>query len=898
MNQLTKYNLLAKNVDEFHFKLAYSNFQEEHYKEARNSFFEIKDGTSIYAPAALYYYSHIAYEEKSYQAALEGFEKLVLLENFQQIAQNYIVQIYYRLGRFQEVIEKGPTYLKTATGSTLLEMNHLIGDAYFALNKFDESVPFLEEYNNNVKTKREDDYQLAYAYYKSSTFEKAIKLFDKITRIKDSLGQISFYHVGECYLKLKNIGSARTAFEQASVITYNPKIQEDALYNYAILSYKLDINPYDEAIEALELYLEKYPNSDRKKEVYEYLLNVYTSTNNYALALKSLDKIVDKDLRLKAAYQLISFNQGIDYFQKSNFDLAIKAFDLVSKYNIEDYITNEAIYWTAESHYQLKKHDKAITLFKQYISSPGTATYDRRKDALYNVAYAYLSKTKYADAIEYFRLYLQESNNADKAQKADVYLRLGDCYYTTKQNDLAIKNYEECLKLDFKNQDQALYYLAKTYGYKNEIESKIKSLLDLINNFPKSKFIILSIYDVGLSYRFKNEDVNAKKYFELLIKDYPKSPLIKDAQIEIADIYYKAKNYVKAEENYLIVLKDNEGNRSTCSKAIKGIVEIYKAQRQPEKVESLIAAYPCADFTLDDQEEVYYNSAIEPYMDSSYQETIPEFEKYLAKFPKGKYVTEIKSYLANCFFNLKQEEKAIKIYEEILTKPITDFTELAAIRTSKFYYNASKFKEAVPFYIKLEKISSKPDVIYNAQIGVMRCHFLLESWNEALEYATIVLNYSLLNTTIKIEAEFVKAMSLYRLEKFDEAKTNLEWVIKNTTSIFSAEALYSISEMYFKKNELTKAEDQIKLLLKMKPTYDFWIAKGLILQTKVLVAKKDYFQAEYTIKSVVDHYPIQTDGILTDANQLWDEIMQLKSKPKQVIEPATTIIEIKENDKK
>jgi tetratricopeptide (TPR) repeat protein len=897
-NQLSKYDIEKSNIEEFQFKLAYSNFQEKKIKEARDGFYEVKDGTSIFAPPALYYFSHIAYEEKSYKVALEGFEKLVLNENFKQISQNYIIQINYRLGKYEEVISKGPIYLKDASGTTLLEMNHLIGDAFFALGKFDESVPFLEEYNNNVKTKRQDDYQLAYAYYKSTFYEKAVNLFDKIVRTKDSLAQISYYHIAECYLKLKNNVNARTAFEQASVLTFSPKIQEDALYNYAILSYKLDINPYDEAIEALELYLLKYPNSDRKKEVYEYLLNVYTSTKNYGLALKSLDKISDKNHRLKAAYQMIAYNQGVDLFQKSNFEGAINAFALVSKYNINDQTTADALYWTAESQYYLKKYDKAITLFKQYISTPGTAVDSKRKDALYNIGYAYLTKAKFNDAIEYFRLYLQETNNNDKTQKADVYLRLADCYYTTKQNDLAIKNYQECLNLDFKNQDQALYYLSKTYGYKNEMDLKIKHLLDLINNFPKSKYIILSIHEVALSYRFKNDDSKALKYFEQLLKDHPNSPLVKDAQIEIADIYYKNKDYQKAEEAFLKILNDNEGNRTTCAKAIKGIVEIYKAQRVPEKVEPLLVKYPCADFTIDDQEELYYNSAIEPYMDSSYQESVTELEKYLKKFPKGKYLIEIKSYLANCHYQLKQEEKAIAIYEELIEKPLTDFTEIAAIRVSKYYYNNSKYKEALPNYKKLEKISSKPDVIFNAKLGVMRCQFLLEAWNEALEYSNKILTYTQLNQTIKLEAEFAKAISQYRLEKYEDAKKSLEWIVKNTTSIFAAEAKYTIAELAFKQNDLPKAEEEIKSLLKMKPSYDYWIAKALILQTKILMTKKDYFQAEYTIKSVVDNYTNQNDGILLQANQIWDEVMQLKNKTKQVNEPPTTIIEIKNDGKK
>jgi hypothetical protein len=36
---------------------------------------------------------------------------------------------------------------------------------------------------------------------------------------------------------------------------------------------------------------------------------------------------------------------------------------------------------------------------------------------------------------------------------------------------------------------------------------------------------------------------------------------------------------------------------------------------------------------------------------------------------------------------------------------------------------------------------------------------------------------------------------------------------------------------------------------------------------------------------------------LLEANTLWDELMQLKSKPKTVEEKKSTVIEINENDK-
>lgn len=77
------------------------------------------------------------------------------------------------------------------------------------------------------------------------------------------------------------------------------EVQEDALYNFAVLSFKSDINPYDESVRAFETFLTKYPNSSRKKDVYQYLVNVYTNTSNFAKALESISRLPNLDVKLK-----------------------------------------------------------------------------------------------------------------------------------------------------------------------------------------------------------------------------------------------------------------------------------------------------------------------------------------------------------------------------------------------------------------------------------------------------------------------------------------------------------------------------------------------------------------------------------------------------------------------
>lgn len=892
-NQLKATDVEPEEKEEYLFKVGYSNFQEKKYVEARSAFHEVKDGVSQYAAPGLYYYSHIAYMDKSYQTALDGFLKLQTNESFASVVPYYIAQIYYLQGKYAEVTKYAPTIVDSANAINQTDMNHLIGDAYYRINKYDEAVPYLEKYNQKANTTRDDDYQLGFAYYKSKNYDKAIKLFDKVTRQQDSLGQVAFYHIGECYLKLNNLISARAAFEAASEIEKDPVVQEDALYNYAILSYKLDLNPYDEAVVALETFLNRFPTSKRTNEINQYLVNVYTSTNNYAKALASLDKLPNKDTKLKTAYQLVAYNQGVEFFQKAEYANAIKSFELVDKYPVDLVFSSKAKFWTADAYYRLNDMDKSIKEYKQYIALPSNLTQDLKADAYYNIGYAYLKKENIADAIEAFRTYTLSSVK-NKQKLADAYMRTADGYYMTREDKNAIKYYGEALKLKAGYEDQALFYQAKSYGIDNDEDAKIKNLLDIINNYTNSKYMLMSIYEVAIEYKNKGDYDKSLRYFNQILTDYPNSNLIVSSKIEIANVYYKKWDYLRSEKEYKDILAAYGSDNNVCANAVLGLKDVYTALKQPEKVSELASQYACADISMDEQEGLYYTPAYEAYKDSSYVTAIPQLEKYLDRFPEGKYVAEAQFFLATSYYATKETEKGIAAYRKLLEGPNNSYTEFSAQRVAVYLYNTGMYEEAIPYYERLDKTSSKPAVIYAAKLGLMRCNFLIENWSNAAVNAKSVLGNSQVNNTIRLEAEYAYGMSQFYLNNFTEAKPSLEWIVKNTTTIQAAEAKYSLGEMYFKQEDYKKADTELRALIKMKPSYTYWVAKGLILQSRILIAQNDLFQAEQTLKSVIDHYPDEEDGILSEANELFDELMQLKNKPKAVEQPGETIIEVNE----
>jgi TolA-binding protein len=457
-------------------------------------------------------------------------------------------------------------------------------------------------------------------------------------------------------------------------------------------------------------------------------------------------------------------------------------------------------------------------------------------------------------------------------------MRTADGYYMTSQNENAIKYYQEVVRLKSGFEDQALYYMAKSYGFSDNVDAKITHLLDIINNYKNSKYTITSVYEVAMSFKAKSDYDKAMRYFNQIVTDYPSSTLLVNSKVEIADIYYKKWEYAKAELDYKQILTEFGSDREICAKCVRGLVDVYAALKQPEKASELASEYSCANISSDEQEGLFFSPAFEAYKDSSYTTAIPQFVKYIEKFPSGQYLSEANYYLAN----------------SVLEEQNNSYTEFAASRVSQYLYNEGKHEEAIPYYDRLEKISSKPATLFNAKLGLMRCNFLIENWTNAVLYAKAVIGSSQINNTLKLEAEYANGMSNYYLNNFNDAKISLEWIVKNTTTVWAAEAKYSLAEMYYKQQDYVKTDAEVRALIKMKPSYNYWVAKGLILQSRVLIVQGDLFQAEQTLKSVIDHYPIEDDGIKAEANELWDELMQLKNQPKSVETPEETIIEVNE----
>jgi len=868
-------NLGTADRLEFRYKRGHSSFEQGDMASARTDFYEVKQAESEYKQAAVYYYSHIAYEQNDLQTALEGFQTLENDPVFKPLIPYYITHIYYKQKKYDEVLKYGPIALQQAEANAtkrVPEINRLIGDAYCIKEKYAEAIPFLEKYHaatNKSSITRDDYYQLGYAYHKTGSWQKAIDAYSHCNDENDELHQRASYNMGECYLKLQQKEYARNAFAEASEMAFNKEIQEDAMFNYAKLAFELSYNPFHEAISAFEEYLEKYPDSKRRDEAYEFLLNVYMKTRNYEKALASLDKIKNKDNRVKEAYQVVAYNRGVELFQSEDYVNAEKNFDKVFTYPVNPTMNADAKFWKAEISYRQQNFSKAIERYTAFINEPGAYNSEFYGLAHYGQGYAYFkmanaednnetANTWYQSANTSFRKYVDGNHGKEPKKVNDSYMRIGDCFFVNKSYAQAIQYYDKAADSDQAGKEYAMYQKAMSYGYDGQNDKKAWVLKSLLTESPDSKFEVDAKYELAKTYLTDNRLSDARTYYMDILTNHSTSQYAKFSLRDMALIYVKEGNDAKVKETWVQIKSKYKNDPVVCDAyAICKSVLIDDPEFQNDAVTI------CGASKNDIEEDVYLKASGYA-QDGDCNTAITKLTSYLTQFQPAYYALEANYFLANCYYEKGNMDKALESYNYVIAQGSSDYQEECLVVAATISYNKKDYSQAHTHYQELEQIAVLKNNVLEAQIGLMRCDYLLNDFANAKSYADKVISNAATPDDIRNTAYLWRGRILKKDGQYDAAMVDFKEVIKRGGEP-AAEAKYGVAFCEYSKGEYKKAEATIFELIEKYSAFNEWKYRGFLLLADDYIAIKDYFQARATINAILEN--VTDQWVIDEANQ-------------------------------
>ncbi|HEY0978157.1 MAG TPA: tetratricopeptide repeat protein [Flavobacteriales bacterium] len=850
--RVEEFGLAEADRPEFAFKKGYAYFQQDNYDRALTEFDKVKDGPTLYAPPATYYAAHINYTRRNYASALTGFEKLKNDEGFGRIVPYYIAQIQFLQGKYDALLEYAKPLLAEPEGTKRTgDINRLAGEAYFRTGQYKEALPYLEKSLQRTGVERGDRYIAGYAYYRNEQYKKAVDQFMQVVNNStDSLAQLSSYHMADCYLKLSEKNYARNAFKKAYDLGNDARITEDALFNYAKLSYELSFDPYNEAIIALRDYLKKYPGSPRHDEAQEFLLDVFLKTKNYEEALVTLDAIKNKDIRLQGAYQKLAFDRGVELYEGRKYAEAITYFQKALTYKVDQKVNALAHYWLGESHYALEDYPAALRKYDDLRNSAGAYATNLYDQASYSMGYAYFKQKEYGEAATAFRRFV-EANGVPADQKSDAFVRIGDSYFVNKDLATAITWYDKAIATNSSAKDYALYQKAMCQGLNKQPNEKIATLKKLLQDKPNSQHAADAKYELGETYIGLEKDTDALTYYQQVITQHGNSPRVRQSMLQSALIHRRQGKTDQALEEFKAVVAKYPDMKSAAD-ALAGVESIYVEQGRVGEYEAYVKNLSFFDASTLDLDEKYYRSAELLYSADKCDQAVGAFQDYLAKYPNGAYALDAHFYVSDCLYRAQRYAEALPGFEQVIQRQAAHL-EPALYGASDILYRDKRWEGALDHFVQLEAKAAVPKNVLVAQVGQLRCLKELGRNDQAALVAEKLLKNTEVKADLRAEAGLAVAQAALDRNELDKAYTAFKVVATGSSNAWGAEAKYNMAYTRHLQKKYSDAEKEVFDLVQKFPSYDHWKAKAFILLGDVYVQLDDRFQARTTWQSVIDH---------------------------------------------
>jgi TolA-binding protein len=874
---------------EYWFKSGYCHFLEGNMEKARFAFGEIKDIDTKYNAPALYYYSHIHYMQKNYQTALDGFLKLKNDEDFGPIVPYYITHILFIQKKYAEVVSYASVLMNQITEKRMAEVSRIIGESFFKLENYGEAVPYLETYMDKAPSVTKDDkYELAYSYYKTDQLQKAARLFGEITGEKSLLSQNALYHLADCYLKLNDKNSARMAFSSAAKMDFDPAVKEDALFNYALVTYETSSSPFNEAIQGFNDYLSLYPVSKRTDEAYHYLVLAYLNARNYKLALASIDKIKNKNNEIKKAYQKIAYYRGLELFNDLRYDEALQLFNSSVTYGSYDPKLGALThYWKGEIYYRKGDFAEADENYRSFLTQPSITSTDEYRIAYYNLGYCMFKQQQYPEALPWFRKFISFGMQKQPAIYSDALNRAADCYFIQSEYASAISYYDQTIKAGNTGVDYAMYQKGLSQGILGKHTDKIQTLTQLVKSYPASTLKADALYQCAESYVRSGQPDKAAMLFNEVITDYPASSHVKKSLVSLGLLNYNANRFDDAVKYYKKVITDYPGT-DEAQNALLGLKNVYVEMNEVDAYFSYVQGLgSLASVDAREQDSLSYITAEKLYMAGDCGRSARSLSNYIQNHPEGSFLLNAHFYQGDCFFKLNQLDDAVTSFDFVIGKPKSMFTEMALLGASRIRYQQKIYPAALEYYRQLEAVSESRTNLLEARIGMIRCYFILENHQEIIELADRILLTEKLPADLERETRFKKALSLLAKDRQMLALEEFRTVAKEVKSAEGAESKYRVAEIYYQRKDYDNAEKEIIDFSEKTTPHQYWMAKSFILWADIFMAKGNNFQAQQTLQSIIDYYENNDDGILVIAKEKQKILLEkqtVKEKPAELPE--------------
>lgn len=895
-------------INELTFKRSYAYLMLNKYEEAKSGFFLLRQDSSDYSKASIFYYAHIAYIQNHYGLARKLFKHVESLSAFKQLIQNYMLQMDFAEGHYERVVENGLQLLSDSDDVQAPEqLKRLIGQSQFHLKNYNQAIVFLSEAGTLAPAIR---YMLAFSLYKTAQWPAAIDQWESLLNTADldtTYKSNIVYHLADCYVNVKAYLKARHAFAEAMRYSNDSIIIENSSYNHAKLTYMLVNQFQNDAEDILKSYIKTYTNTVHANEMERLLLSMYQKSKDYNRIITYIGRIATPDPILKELYQRAWYSKACVLMNTGNTAEADAAFKQAEGVPANPELTALSVFWRGELAYQNADYQTAVELWKRFFLTEGASSTAVYNECNYHLGYAYFKRNENGDikaANLEFRKFMESLDtksrasytlNANNAFKyADALLRIADTYLLNKDIKMASQFYETSY-LNASDNVYALYQWAICNGVLKNHNKKIELLKRIETQHSKSEYYLPALIEIAETYYKNLEQYNdAITYYKRIEAQYPNSEPERKSWVQLGNLYYAIKN-----DDMAFAYFDKYVQLDPSSEISKNIQDILrKILEERQNVEYMEAYFKALGNPLTDQqvENALYRQAYMLQEDTlKHDAAVVKWTAYIDKFPDGKYISEALNNRADYKYHKQQQSEALTDYLKIIQLKRNVYTEPALAKAGYILFKSKSYAEALPVFIKLDSLAESSQNSLAARLGIMRCAFLTAQYNTALDASKRVLLHDKANTNQQAEAQFIKARSLFETGSFEDARNIFNAIVKSSKNVNGAESYYWIAKIYFIEKDWKNVEKTITKLIHFPYTDDQWNQNGMLLLSKSYFESGDFISSKIILESILKDNP--SADIKQQALELQNNIQAQEQQKQQIPaapEPAELQVELNE----
>ena len=436
---------------------------------------------------------------------------------------------------------------------------------------------------------------------------------------------------------------------------------------------------------------------------------------------------------------------------------------------------------------------------------------------------------------------------------ADASLRIADSYYVLKEYSSAITWYDNAVGMNMEDMDYALYQKSINLGVLLRYEEKIETLNHLIDKFPNSPFVTDALFQLGETYLQQKQNEKALIAFKTIVNDYPNSAYVAESILRTGLIYYNSDQTELALITYKKVVTRYPAT-SHSKEALVSIRNLYVEMNNVDEFFKYVQDLSFADVSAAEQDSLTFIAAENQYINGSCNNALDAFDDYLKNYPEGLYAVQANYYSAECYAKTENTVEAIGHYKAVIEKPRSVYTVKALLKASRILFEEGNYEDAYGYFYELEQSAEDKNQLMEARYGQMKCNFVLEKYDNAVNTADKLLATEKVSEERKTDALLIKAKSFIALDEFNKATDVFSEIITSTKGAAAAESKYNLAKISYINGDLETAEKEVFELINNFPQFDYWMANGFILLTDIYIQTGNIFQAKQTLQSIIDNY--------------------------------------------